>query len=344
MKKNLRLFLLMLLISTSGLMVACKDDDMESITLKRSGNLRVVVKNGDAPVANTQVRFYNADTGNELDIVSTDEQGIVDFGKLNEGNYSISFEVSDPYSFIEQEFQVVSGENKEYSVQVSDYVGNLNLFLKDNYWNNIIKEDLNIGIAIVPDNDDFKKVFTNEEIIALATDSKYFGTDGKILFENIPTGDYRIYQILADTIVESRGTTWINRLDDRFVNIVVDINSERLFNKQWAVSGAINYNTSETVEGFPMESMIFSRQDDMFTMNLENGIMVKGEVGYYGGTSLDLYIDYTNNDDISVSFSEYSYRLDESGRMILKFNYFRIYDELTGTYIYNESNIEVVLE
>lgn len=362
MKRNLRLFLLMLLVGTSGLMYSCKDDKMESITLKRSGGLKVIIKNGESPVTSTQITFSNADTGNELDVVTTDEQGVIDFGKLNEGNYAISFETSEPYSRINQELQVVSGENKEYTVQVQDYVGDLTVFLKDYSTNDLIMEDLKVGVAIVPKNNDFKKAFTNEDKIALATGMKYFGAEGSVSFENIPTGDYILYHVVGDSIIaeveqeeqeeeQVEEEVSVNRSNEKIVHMYVHAAFERLFNKEvWTATTAINFNTDEAISSFPLESIVFSRDSDgdfKYTMNIANGIIEEGYLDYdtyYGDYEFDLDGGDSNNEDISVSWSSNDFYLDENGQISMRFYYFQIWDGVAGEYIYDGNNIDVTFE
>lgn len=338
----------MLLVGTSGLMYSCKDDGMESITLKRSGNLKVVIKNGETPVASTQITFYNADTENELDIVTTDEQGVIDFGKLNEGNYGISFETSEPYSRINQELQVVSGENKEYTVQVEHYVGDLTLFLRDNNSGDLIAEDLKVGVAIVPDNNDFEKAFTNEEVIALATEMKYFGAEGKVFFENIPTGTYKLFQVVGDTIIGSEGNVYVGRANEEINSLYVDANIERLFNSEiWTVTKAIDYNSNEAISEFPLESMVFSRDlngNFYHKMQLADGTIVEGVLSYNGAGYFYIYNDGSTSEDIDVNWSINSFRFDENGHMKLRFNSLSIYNYETNVYDFSDSYIEITLE
>lgn len=342
---------MMVLIATSGLMISCKDDEMESITLKRSGNLKVTIKNGESPVADTQIRFFNANTGNELDVVATNAQGVIDFGKLNEGNYGISFEVSEPYSLIEQEFQVVSGENKEYTVQVKDYVGNLTVFLKDNYNGSLIMEDLKVGVAIVPDNNDFAKAFSNGEIIALATEMSYFGTKGSILFENIPTGEYTLYQIVGDSIIARKHEIQVNRASEEITSIIVNPGYEKLFNKEiWIAAGALNYSSGDPMPSFPLESIVFFRDSKnaiSYKMTLSDGLIENGGLyheSYNNFNEFYLQNGASNNQDISVSWSSSEFYIDENGQITLRFYSFNVYDEINNSYVFSESNIEVTLK
>src|SRR5690554_4721423 len=122
MRKVTQKFIMMLFVAVSALFVACdSDDNLESITLKRSGGLSITVLNGEEPLVNQKVRFYNYLTESEIDVLLTDENGVIDFGKLNDGIYGVSIEILAPkYYEIFQEIQVLSGESINKTIQLQD--------------------------------------------------------------------------------------------------------------------------------------------------------------------------------------------------------------------------------
>src|SRR5699024_7201623 len=82
--KKLNAYLLVVLLSVIGF--ACKEDPLESITIKTSGKLSITLLNGNQPVANQKVWFESAVSGFE-DVFFTDANGKIDFEALNAGPY-----------------------------------------------------------------------------------------------------------------------------------------------------------------------------------------------------------------------------------------------------------------
>ena len=341
MKRISKVLMLSLFLAVSLISVSCKKD-IETITLKRSGSARVIVKNGETLLGDKEVRLINADTGNEIDILSTDAQGVVNLQNLIEGNYGISVEVDDPiYSNVYQEFQIMSGESREITVQVTDFIGTLTVYLVDEDKDALIKEDLAIGIAAIPRSDAYLKALTNQEKIALATEIKYFGTEGVISFENLPTGSYDIYRVKADTIEALEDDNiYISKLDKRFYQMHVDFVYEKLFSKpSFAVAGVYDYNTEAAVTDFPFSSFKFyhSSEGDMLKLELSNGVFFTMECYLDSDGDINIYSIQSSNEDYNLGIDEDAWRINEDGNFEFDFYAVEIYD-------YSDENLDMYFD
>ena len=340
MKRNLRLFLLMLLVGTSGLMYSCKDDKMESITLKRIGNAKITVKNGETLLGNTELKLVNADTGGELQVLTTDESGIVSLTGVIEGNYGILMEINSPkYATVYQEFQIVSGENRDITINVSEHSGSLTVYLVDEDKEELIKSELNIGIAVIPRSIEYEKALSAEEKIALATEIKYFGTSGEITFENIPSGTYDLYKIKADTIERNLfETITIERLEEEFFQYEVDYTYEKIFSEPTLnVTSAYDYDDEVVVADFPISSFSFyhTSDGDMLRIDLDNGVFFTMGFEIYNDGEFYFYSTSSSNNDYELYTNEDLFRINDAGKFEFDFDSIEIYDySETGTHKY----------
>lgn len=212
--KKLNAYLLVVLLSIIGF--ACKEDPLESITIKSSGKLSVTLMNGNQPLANQKVWLENLRTEME-DVFLTDESGTIDFGLLNEGPYFLYAEIEEPYTEIRQELHVHSGETIQKEIQIQDHVGTFKCTLKDSYSGDLVTEDLGLKILFVPINDVFNET-TNygsnvpEHMFELATKEVSVGSQSNIAVD-VPAGYYNIYLVKEDQIVNSSTYRSIRRYE-----------------------------------------------------------------------------------------------------------------------------------
>jgi len=212
--KKLNAYLLVVLLSIIGF--ACKEDPLESITIKTSGTLSVTLMNGNQPLANQKVWFESASSGFE-DVLLTDANGKIDFGPLNAGPYSLYTEVEEPYTQVHQEIHVISGENIQKEIQIRDYVGSYKISLRDNWSSEIINEDLGLKVLFVPLNDAYYEATSYASIAdvmyELAAKEVTLGDKGVHTVE-LPVANYNIYLVKDDYIIYSRTYVGINKFSD----------------------------------------------------------------------------------------------------------------------------------
>lgn len=207
-------YLLVVLLSFIGF--ACKEDKLESITIKTSGNLSVTLMNGNQPMTNQKVWFENALSGFD-DVLLTDENGRIDFGPLNAGPYVLYMEVDEPYTEVEQEIHVISGESIQKEIQIKDYVGSYKVTVKDNWSSEIINEDLGFKVLFVPINNAFYEATDyasiSDVMYELAAKEATLGNKGIVTVE-LPVATYNIYLVKDDYIIYSRTYVGINKFSD----------------------------------------------------------------------------------------------------------------------------------
>ena len=331
MKKNLQALVLAALIGSAGVMSSCNKDDMDTIVVKRSGNLSVAIKDGENPVAEKKVRFYNATSGNEIDVLITDANGSINFGELNEGTYKIEVEIESPkYARISQEIQVISGQSTNRTIQVTDYVGNFVAQLTDSQTNENVTGGLGLGLAFVPYNDAFERARNPKEIFELANDVQYFGDNGEISVD-LPTAYYIIYEVRGDSILVEWDDLTIRKLEDRFFRYYVSVSHEKIKNKAaWSVLTTTD-ESGNTVSDFPVASFRFyienySRKCDVV---LSNGVVFKSSYNFYTN-SIRINGTYSTDGNYYFSANEFAFEFDAQGNLVLDIPFLRVEDYTSG--------------
>lgn len=193
--KNLILTLLL-----GILLWSCSDETDFTVTLKESGTLKIELTQNAVPVVGTMVylipemNVYNKANSISyidyaIDYKETDANGLVDFGEVNVGNYLIITEGVaiggldyNPTRIV----QVISGAEKEYSIEALDYIGNITLTVLayDEYYDMVPTSG--IKVAIIPEQD---VIYPYEDAIEFAFAEKTTNSDGIVTFE-LPSGYY----------------------------------------------------------------------------------------------------------------------------------------------------------
>lgn len=189
--KNLLLGMMMVL---GVLSFSCKEDQLESIYVKRNGNLSITILDGEEPVKGQEVKLYSGYSGNIMDVSETDEKGVINFGTLYEGAYGIVFEIEGQV-YVEKVVQVISGGSSNKTIQLKDYVGTYTVQLYERYTDELVEEDHGYGIAIVPYTEGLEDV-EEEDVLDYAREIKYFES-GVVTFE-LPTYEYVAFLVKKD--------------------------------------------------------------------------------------------------------------------------------------------------
>lgn len=217
--KNILMGLLMVSVMLS---FSCKEDQLESITIKKSGDLSIVLLDGENPVEGQKVFLYSSYFGNIINALETNEKGVINFGTFHEGFYGIMFHIEGNVR-VEREIQVISGAPKGNEViQLKDYVGTYTVELFDYNTSEIIKDDHGYGIAIVPYIEGLEDV-EEEDLINYAREIKYFAS-GVVTFE-LPVYEYVAFLVKKDEddYFEYVDEFYIDRLDDEKSRAYVDL-------------------------------------------------------------------------------------------------------------------------
>jgi len=212
--KNLILSLLVVTF-----LLSCSDDSELTVILKQSGNLKVELTQNETPVNETKVylipqTFMLIDKAAEptsyieyaIDMVTTNEDGIADFGEVNVGNYYTISEGVVVGSLIYhpgRTVQVVSDVNKKYTMEATDYYGTITITVNEYNSNTDIWEPTSgYHVAIIP-SDFLENTESPEEDIDAAFDEDVTNASGMVTF-NVPSGYYYyalVYTILDNVVV-----------------------------------------------------------------------------------------------------------------------------------------------
>jgi len=348
------------MIGVASINTSCKKDDDNTITLKGSGIHKLNVVNGTTPASGANVILYNSKTQNILSTARTDNAGNVDFGNLIEGNYSAVIEVNEPqYAKVTQEFQVISGQTNESKIQVKDHTGNITLaMVLRNNSESLIKEDFGMGIALIPVNDNYRKAKTLEEKFALKSALKYPGSEGKVNFTDIQTGEYALYKVYNDKLVERvdyYNNYTVTRGGNAFNRVYINLSFEKAFAKaSWSFKDAKRVSNSYEYPDYPIESFSITKDNNnesYYNLNfvLKNGAEITSRANYFyeysGWTECYTYNRETNK-RFSTDMPNYLYfRFNAEGELQFRISYLSIYDQLKNShYFYLHENHVVTFE
>lgn len=212
--KKLNAYLLVVLLSVIGF--ACKEDPLESITIKTSGKLSITLLNGNQPVANQKVWFESAVSGFE-DVFFTDANGKIDFEALNAGPYVLYTTIDEPYTQVEQEIHVISGEHIQKEILIQNHVGTYKYSIRDNYNGTLVTEDLGLKILFVPINEAYHEAMEygpiQDHMFELAAKEVNVGSQG-IITVDLPVAQYNVYLVKEDRIINAHNYRYVYRYEN----------------------------------------------------------------------------------------------------------------------------------
>jgi len=185
---------LICLLSLAVLFTYCSEDNIE-VTLKTSGGLKVkVVDNEENAIADTKVKLYDASVSNDyIDALMTNTSGIVDFGELLSGTYTLELDTPkvDGIKYIPAKIvQVISGYNKEAVINVQEFVGSLNITVnKATYLGG--GPFVGLNVIIVP-SDKYSASYTIDNLISRAEFSGETNSQGFIALSIPSSRSFRL--------------------------------------------------------------------------------------------------------------------------------------------------------
>jgi len=273
--KNLILLTAFILATLSS----CKKDELVLIH-KSSGALTVnLIDSKGAPISGASLTI--SDEGEIIDEKLSDENGYIDFGPVNQGNYSIyGAKVMDgelTYN-LTRKVQVVSAETKNVTITPSEYSATLQLKLQEETLdskNMPLGEDVKIALVKTPDyysNGDnlsslaFEKLANN-----IVKEIKADGQSIEYNFENIPLDDY-IVMVYTEanffsTILEVSTLTKGEVI--KYTDIVSALTIRKYsFDQSFIIKKQVRNTTTSLYEYIPYENcQIFIVNDKDYTFS-----------------------------------------------------------------------------
>jgi len=319
----MRKLLLFILVAAVGLTTACKDEDL-TVTLVENGNLQLtLVDNNGNLIADAKVTLY--DESSELEELTTTENGLADFGKLNVGSYSAVVEATvngKEYEF-NKGMQVVAGATKQYEANVESYVGNISLQFRNTSSGNIAEVE-GLQIALVRRNDAYYEAVDLNEYLALSVEDQNSNSQGKVTFDDIPEGSYVAIYHDGENIINS-STVYVDKGDTDYISFYINVVTAVLKTKSsWSVSSVVSQNDGSAVTN-DYVSITFDYENGSITLARSGGLSdVTGSFSAYS-SSIYFYWDTlsswsANVEDVSSNqlvIEYYDYNLGESVVMTL---------------------------
>ena len=196
---------------------SCSEDSEMTVILKESGELKIELLQNGTPITETMVyllpqmsmKIRKVDLTNieyAIDMKKTDEDGMVDFGEVNAGNYVIvtgGVVIGSLVYLPERTVQVISDAKKTYTIDVLDYVGSISITVNTyNIGTSVWEPASGYKVAIVLEEDTYLSLPV-EDLIDLAIDEKITGVSGIVTFD-LPSGYW--YSAIVYTTFEDATT------------------------------------------------------------------------------------------------------------------------------------------
>lgn len=177
---------------TTLLFISCSKDNDVNVTLKTDGTLTVkVTDNSNTLLTGTKVKLYEDFGDDYLDALNTDSKGLVDFGNVISGTYTLVVDtpkVSGIKYIPIKKVQVVSGLDKSVTINVQEYIGTLKVtFTKSTYLGGGPFAGLNVILVPV---ERYNSSYTINNLIARAEFSGKTDPQGSITFTTPSTREF----------------------------------------------------------------------------------------------------------------------------------------------------------
>jgi hypothetical protein len=176
-----------------------KEADDLTVTLKNSGTLSVkLVDNEGGTISDTKIRLYESTAESysyNIDELYTDNNGFVNFGEVTSGTYILIADtpkVNDIKYMPVKIVQVLTGSDKQVTINVEEYVGTANLKFVEYVDYNYVGYS-NLNVILVP----YEKVNYYDSLETFIGAAEYTGvtdSEGKLSF-TIPSS--RVYYLIV---------------------------------------------------------------------------------------------------------------------------------------------------
>lgn len=285
--------LLFILVATVGLTTACKDEDL-TVTLIENGNLQLTLVDNNANfIADAKVTLYQESS--ELDELTTTDNGLADFGKLNVGSYTAVVEATvngKEYTF-NKGMQVVAGATKQYETNVESYVGSISLQFR-NSSTGAKAEVGGLKTALIRINDAYYDASTLDDYLSIALETQTSDNSGKVLYEEVPEGYYQIMYHNDEDVISS-STFTVTKDDTDFLSFYINVLSAVIETKPtWAVSSVVAQSDGSSL-AHDYVSITFDAENDDATLDRTGSLSDVTGTFYSGSSWIDFYWSTISN-------------------------------------------------
>lgn len=310
---------------------SCKEDEIDSIFFRTDGGLSTVVKDADGQaIADAKISLYNLRSENRLDVAYTNENGIVDFGRFEAGEYSISaeFHHNNDYFQINEEVHVISGTDIQHEINAADHYGEIMVRILDNSTGDPITFNIDAKIGLIPMDEAYRESTNEEELLELINYS--FDSEGKMTISELPQASYLVVMYTESNLMYT-SYAYVDPYEKDYVNFIVNPTSLLLRSKEsWVVS---NVSANSNIDNImPISSISFLQGDNM-VITYENGEVDDAYYQLYSAGGFDWYNLGTNN--YSFYFNESNFEINSDGSITFFFTYWETYNSNDGMWYYS---------
>jgi uncharacterized protein (DUF2141 family) len=321
------------------LFASCTKNDIDDVVLKRGGSFVATITDSEAnPYSSKKVQLLF--DGQLIKEVTTDESGVADFSKVNEGNYTLQgndFEESGlKYSF-SRTIQVVTDEKNEVTIIPSEFSGKMTigLFEKhqvDDQGNSDFAKQNGGTLALLNPR---KVAFYDFESLknSLIVEKQLPSDDNQVSFERLPVGSYYLMYYTDEThyeVLSGRNYDLSQHYSDVFT-----VEKDADYNIELSVRGGIfnDYSGDISISVFEYFQFEYSSQSNPEALTSGKVALIRDI--YYNASFDDLksniYVEkeldgksnkVTFNDVKAGTYSVMIYT-DESHYQVAKLGYFR---------------------
>jgi hypothetical protein len=318
---------------------SCQEDEIDSIFFRTDGGISTVIKDAEGQaIIDAKVSLYNFRTENRMDVGYSDDNGVVDFGRFEAGEYSIftEFDHNDEYFQINEEIHIISGTDTQHEINVADHYGELLVRTFDNSTGQPIEFNPDLQIGLIPTNEAYREVTTSEALRELVKYS--FDFEAELSLSDIPESSYLVVLYNEETIINSSFAE-VDPFDKDYVNFSVNATSLLLMSKSsWAVTNVTADGSTQNL--IPISSISFLRNENM-EVTYDNGETRNSYYYLSSGGGFDWY--NMGSENYNLSFNEDYYEINSDGSITFYFSYWDTYDFSEGTW-YSSNNVSITLD
>ncbi len=336
--KNVLLNPLAYLMLSLIVFTSCNEDEIDSVFFRTDGGLSTVVRDADGKaIADAKVALYNLRSENRIDFAYTNENGVVDFGRFEAGEYSVSAEFNHHSEFfqINEEVHIISGTDTQHEINVADHYGEIMVRIVDNNTGEPITFSPDAKIGLIPIDEAFRESLNDENLLDLITYS--FDSEGQMTLTDLPQASYLVVMYTENNLMYST-YAYVDPYDKEYIYFSVNPTSLLLRSKAtWVVS---NVSATSNVDNImPISSISFGQNDNM-VITYDNGEVDNAYYQLYSSGGFDWY--NLGSDNYSFYFNESNFEVNSDGSITFNFNSWETYNSSEGSWYYS-NNVSITL-
>lgn len=323
-----------------GLIVftSCKDDEIDSIFFRTDGGISTVLKDADGQaISDAKVALYNMRTENRIEVNYTDENGLVNFGRFEAGEYFIVTEFNHNNEFfqINEEVHIISGTDIQHEINIADHYGELLVRIIDNATGQPIEFNTDAMIGLIPRDEAFQEAASAEGLRDLIKYS--FDSESQLSISDLPQSGYLVVMYNEENIFYTNYAT-VDPYEKGYVNFNVNPMSLLLTSKaSWVVTNVTADSNLGNI--MPISNISFGQNESM-VVTFENG--ETNDAYYYMSSNGGFDWYNVGSDSYYFNFNEENYDINSDGSITFHFYYWETYDNNEGTWYYSD-NVSITL-